>query len=67
MVVSGMYIHCHPEVDSKGVYKEHVRAPSKIIFYLIQDGCMYTYKTQHPCRKLDRYIVYTSHSDGELA
>ena len=40
-------IYHHPEVD--GVYEENIMVLSKIIFYLLQDGCIYIYIYVHMC------------------
>ena len=40
-------IQSHPEVDNYGAFKEHIMVHSKIIFYLLQDVCVHTYKRIH--------------------
>ena len=36
-----LYIHSHPEVDGMWLHKECSMVLSKIIFYLLQDGCIH--------------------------
>ena len=42
-VQTELFTYNHPEVDriEYGVYKEYIRVLSKIILYLLQDGCTF--------------------------